>query len=126
MIRKTDSGYVVYSEKGKKLSRAYSPKTAASKRLREIEYFKQKNQRYKRVEDKKLRGASGEIDYDKKTIRVNPRKGDVINTIVHEETHRKYPKKSEEWVKKEAKRVENNLSLNDAAKLIKRYIRNGQ
>jgi hypothetical protein len=42
MIKKTKSGYVVYSEKGKKLSRVYKTKTEASKRLREIEYFKRR------------------------------------------------------------------------------------
>jgi len=40
MIRKTKGGYVVLSEKGKKLSRVYKSKSAAVKRLKQIEYFK--------------------------------------------------------------------------------------
>lgn len=42
MIRKTKSGYVVYSEKGKRLSRPYKSRAQAVKRLRQIEYFKHK------------------------------------------------------------------------------------
>ena len=41
MIRKVN-GYVVYSEKGKRLSRAYSTRKQAEKRLRQIEFFKRK------------------------------------------------------------------------------------
>ena len=40
MIVKTSKGYVVKSEKGKNLSRPYSTKKAAQKRLEQIEYFK--------------------------------------------------------------------------------------
>ena len=42
MIRKTSKGYVVYSESGKKLSKAYPTKQQANKRLTQIEYFKSK------------------------------------------------------------------------------------
>lgn len=42
MIRKIGTKYYVYSEKGKKLSRGYSSKGQAAKRLHEIEYFKHK------------------------------------------------------------------------------------
>jgi len=42
MIRKTAQGYVVYSEKGKRLSRPYKTKAEAVRRLRQIEYFKHK------------------------------------------------------------------------------------
>ena len=43
MIRKTNSGYKVYSESGKALSKAYPTKRQAQKRLNQIEYFKNKN-----------------------------------------------------------------------------------
>jgi hypothetical protein len=43
MIRKTPQGYVVYSEKGKKLSKPYKNRKDAENRLSEIEYFKHKN-----------------------------------------------------------------------------------
>ena len=42
MIVKTSKGYVVASESGKKLSRAYSTREQAEKRLREIHYFSNK------------------------------------------------------------------------------------
>lgn len=43
MIKKTGSGYVVMSENGKKrLSRVYSTKEAAEKRLAQIERFKRR------------------------------------------------------------------------------------
>jgi hypothetical protein len=41
-IRKSGSGYKVVSHKGKSLGK-YKTKKAASKRLRQIEYFKHKN-----------------------------------------------------------------------------------
>lgn len=42
MIKKVEGGYKVYSEKGKPLSRVYSTKEQAQKRLDQIEYFKRK------------------------------------------------------------------------------------
>ena len=43
MIKAEEGGYVVYSEKGKRLSKVYATKKEADKRLQEIEYFKHKN-----------------------------------------------------------------------------------
>jgi hypothetical protein len=40
MIRKTKSGYVIYSMKGKRLSKPYKTLAQALKRLKQIEYFK--------------------------------------------------------------------------------------
>lgn len=42
MISKTKSGYVVKSEKGKILSKPYTTREQAQKRLNQIEYFKKK------------------------------------------------------------------------------------
>lgn len=42
MISKTKAGYVVKSEKGKTLSRPYKTLDEAKKRLKQIEYFKNK------------------------------------------------------------------------------------
>ena len=42
MISKTSKGYVVKSEKGRVLSKAYPTKSQAQARLRQIEYFKNK------------------------------------------------------------------------------------
>lgn len=40
VIRKTNKGYVIYSEKGKRLSKPFSSKEDAEERLKEIEMFK--------------------------------------------------------------------------------------
>lgn len=42
MIKKTPKGWVVYSESGKKLGGPYKTKAEATKRLRQVEYFKHK------------------------------------------------------------------------------------
>lgn len=42
MIHKVSNGWIVLSEKGKKLSKPYKTKKEAEKRLGEIEYFKHK------------------------------------------------------------------------------------
>ena len=42
MIVKTNKGYVVKSESGKTLSKPYTTKEQANKRLQQIEYFKNK------------------------------------------------------------------------------------
>jgi len=42
MVRKQNGGWVVVSEKGKRLSRVYNSRKAAQARLNEIEYFKRK------------------------------------------------------------------------------------
>ena len=42
MIRKTQSGHVVFSESGKRLSKPYKTRKAALKRLAQIEFFKHK------------------------------------------------------------------------------------
>jgi len=42
MIKKVKEGYKVLSEKGKNLGGPYKSKTAAEKRLRQVEFFKHK------------------------------------------------------------------------------------
>jgi len=123
MIRKVSGGYVVYSESGKKLSRVYKTKAQAKKRLQQIEYFKHRNKKYKRKIDKKMRGAYGEIDYDNGVIRINPRKGELLNTILHEEEHRLYPNKTEREVRKSAEKKESELTISKAINLLKKYMR---
>ena len=45
MVVKTKEGWVVKSEKGKTLSRPYPTKEQADNRLREIEWFANKNKK---------------------------------------------------------------------------------
>ena len=42
MVKKISSGYKVYSKSGKPLSKAYSTKAQAQKRLNQIDYFANK------------------------------------------------------------------------------------
>ena len=42
MIVKTSKGYKVYSESGKPLSKTYTTKQQAQKRLAQVEYYKNK------------------------------------------------------------------------------------
>ena len=42
MIKKTSGGYKVVSEKGKNLGGPYKSRAAATKRLRQVEFFKDK------------------------------------------------------------------------------------
>jgi len=79
---------------------------------------------FKRKLDTKMRDA-GEIDYEKKTIRVNPRKtnrGGLMDTIVHEELHKDYPDKPEKWISKKTKTKVKSLSDSQAQRLLKKYI----
>jgi len=66
---------------------------------------------------------SGEFDTKKLSIRVNPRKGDLINTIIHEELHRKKPNLTEKQVRKKAKKEESMITINQAVKLLEKYER---
>ena len=45
MIKKTARGYVVYSLKGRKLSKPYKTRKEVEERLEQIEYFKHKKKR---------------------------------------------------------------------------------
>jgi len=63
----------------------------------------------------------GEIDEEKGKITVNPKKGDLVNTVLHEELHRRFPKQTEEWVKKKAKVLEKSLSIGKIILLLKLY-----
>jgi hypothetical protein len=85
---------------------------------------KRKYDKYTRKIDRKMR-SYGEIDYDKKVIRVNPsyKRGELLNTIIHEELHRKHPDWNEKKVKKESTKREKSLTIADAVKILKKYQR---
>ena len=81
-----------------------------------------KAKRWKYIRDNKLRGAWGETDYNKKTIRINAKKSktnpyfkrpvskrsnkypDVLGTIVHETLHKNHPQMYEKTVLKQERR----------------------
>lgn len=56
-IKKVGSKYVIYSKDGKKKLGSYTTKTDAEKRLKQIEYFKHKNERYSNLERAIMEGG---------------------------------------------------------------------
>lgn len=81
---------------------------------------------WKRKIDNKM-CSYGEIDYDKKVIRINTskkknkEKGDVIDTILHEEAHKNHPKMHEKNIRKLAKKLLKVKSQAEKQKLYSRY-----
>jgi hypothetical protein len=66
---------------------------------------------YKRKTDNKMRDY-GDTDLEKKVIRVNKKKsrksgkrGEVLDTIVHEARHAKHPKEHEKTTRKKTKKL---------------------
>jgi len=64
----------------------------------------------------------GETDYQKKRIRINPEKGDVIDTILHEKLHKKYPNKSEKWIRKKTNKMQYKMSVKKMMKTLKQFV----
>jgi len=64
----------------------------------------------------------GDIDYDHKEIRLNPAKGDVINTAIHENLHKEYPDKPEKWIYRRATYLEKQLTIKEQINLLKKYL----
>ena len=66
--------------------------------------------KWKTIEDNKMRWH-GDIDYDKKIIRINrskkknKKKGEVEDTMTHEELHRIHPNMSEKNVQNRTKKI---------------------
>lgn len=75
----------------------------------------------KRLIDTKMK-CSGDIDEKTKVIKVNPKKGNLLNTIIHEELHAKHWEKPEKWIYKKAKEVERKTSIKKAISLLKPYV----
>ena len=80
----------------------------------------QKRKAYKRLIDNRMK-SFGDIDDDKKIIRVNPKKGDLVNTILHEELHSNHQDKPEKWINKKAKETESKMGINEQVELLKKY-----
>jgi hypothetical protein len=72
------------------------------------------------VVDKKMKDY-GDSDNKKKVIRINPKKGELINTAIHEELHKKDWSLTEKEVDKKAKEKESKLSVKGAIKVLKKY-----
>ena len=70
-----------------------------------------------RIDDKMHK--YGEVNLDTKVIRLNPKKGDFLNTVIHERLHANSPDMSEAQVQKESRRIERNMSVGDMAAMLK-------
>lgn len=81
-----------------------------------------KKHKWTRDVDKRMK-SFGDIDYEKKKIRINPAKGDVLDTVAHEELHRIYPNKTEKQIRELAKKRIRSTSLKQKVESLKKYIK---
>jgi hypothetical protein len=94
--------------------------------------------KWKRVVDNKMKDAYGDIDDEKKIIKINKKahkKGhrlpsynknpdgseSIIDTIVHEEQHRIHPKMHEKTVYKRARKIVKKISRKQKARYYAKY-----
>lgn len=54
-------------------------------------------------------------------VKTNIKKGDVVNTIIHELMHVNYPEKSEKQIREVSAAVEGSLTMRDQARLLDTY-----
>jgi hypothetical protein len=81
-----------------------------------------KAKRFTYKEDKHMR-AFGDINYRKKIIRVNPTKGDLVNTILHEEMHRKHPDMPHRTLHKKVKKKIAHMDVKAHIKVLKKFLK---
>jgi hypothetical protein len=81
-----------------------------------------KAKRFTYKEDKRMR-AFGAIDYRKNIIRVNPTKGDLVNTILHEEMHRKHPDMPHRTLNKKVKQKIAQMDVKAHLKVLKKFLK---
>lgn len=85
-----------------------------------------KQKKWKRIVDNKMRGH-GDIDDEKRIIRINKSKeknkkrGEILDSIVHEELHRTNPKMTEKQVEKKTKELVKKMSLAEKKRLYAKY-----
>lgn len=84
--------------------------------------------KFKRIITHKLRGKLGEVDFEKKLIRINRNKakkeggrGEITSTMIHEELHAKHPNMKEKTVQKKEKQLMKSLSAKQKQKIRNKY-----
>lgn len=83
-------------------------------------------EKYKRIVDNKL-NCFGEIDDRKKIIRINKKKnkkagrGELLDSIVHEECHLHHPRMKEKNIKKLTTKIISNLSRKEKKRYYNLY-----
>jgi hypothetical protein len=81
-----------------------------------------KAKRFTYKEDKHMH-AFGDIDYQKNIIRVNPTKGDLVNTILHEEMHRKHPDMPHRTLNKKVQKKIARMDVKAHVKVLKKFLK---
>lgn len=111
--------------KGKKFIRICFPKGGGPSVSGEVKTAQEKK-RYSRMQ-KIHSEVNTKIpvfgDTDGKTIRVNPKKGEVVNTIVHEKIHVKHPRMKEKNVRNRAGVEERKLSIPRQIVLLEKFVK---
>ena len=64
----------------------------------------------------------GDADFETNHIRVNPKKGGLLNTILHEEIHLKHPNMKEKNIVKKASAEESKLTIRKAIGLLSKFL----
>ncbi len=68
-------------------------------------------------EDRKMANY-GETDYGKGEVRINPSKGDVVNTVIHENLHKRNPEMPHDEVYRQAAAIEGSMSMREMGRLL--------
>ncbi len=83
---------------------------------------------YKKATKKKIYKVNrklpyfGEADEEKKQVTVNPKKGEVVNTVIHEEEHLEHPKMREKNIRKKAVTREKKMPIRKQIKLLQKLL----
>ena len=80
------------------------------------------NNKWKHRESNKIKEA-GITKYHSKTIVINPSKGDIISTILHERVHKEFPEFSEVLVLKLEAYILRNLNMRQQKKILDKFIK---
>jgi hypothetical protein len=80
---------------------------------------------FRRIVDNRMK-SSGDIDFDRKVIRVNQSRsrgevGGVLDTQVHEELHRKHPRMHESTVTKKTTKALKTMGPRDRQRIGRLY-----
>ena len=93
------------------------------KKKRRTTKYEKANKTFSRVVDRRMRDA-GEIDFAKRKIRVNPRKlnkGGITDTVMHENLHERFPKKTEAEIRKMTKSKLKKMSMKDMGNMLRTF-----
>jgi len=108
-------------EKAKSMHEAFAHGFRPTRKKETADEWLKKKSKWKKSVDNRMR-TFGNIDYEKKKIRINPKKGDVVDTIAHENFHRLYPNKTEKQIKALAKEKIKTISLRQKIEMLKEYL----